>query len=606
MRLSPPRKTRSSVTAAVAVVIAGAAGLAATPASAAPADGAAAQALIQEDWSDGRIDLETRLLEEFRYVFAPDRADDRYAPDERTLLRCFTPTVIAFEQNREALSPAATAEIEEYLNPPPPLARASYISPAGLFSFSYLTTGGNAVPLTDTSPANGIPDRVERCAEYSDFSWAHEITTLGFMAPALPADGTYDMSFESMGAYGYTTLSGFSTRIVLHNTFLGFPNNDDPDGNALGAAKVTVAHEFKHASQFTNSGWSEGGWVELDATWAEDIVYPATNDYHNYTNTNGGSVLGQPWTSLDSGGTGSYEDCLWQHYLSGRFGDQVIVDFWDLRRSNPGVSYQATTRDLLPLYGSSWQDSYPGYIEWAWFTGSRSEPPFGFPDALDLKRMNLRLSAVDTFPWSRNDSVARLAGHPYRFNQGAATGRARIVFDGADTIDGWVVSVITEQPDGTFTIVRPELDANFACDYTVPASWSTLEYVGVIVTNTMRSGDVQSYSLNVTDEAPSTGVEPTRLDRLERLALLPSTPNPFRRDTRIRWSAPRATQGSVRIYDISGRLVRTLVDGALPAGAGEVAWDGLDNSGRAVPSGVYWTRIEIDRESVARKVTLLR
>ena len=49
-----------------------------------------------------------------------------------------------------------------------------------------------------------------------------------------------------------------STIIVLHNNFINFPSNTDPDGVVLGAAKVTAAHEFQHAIQYATSNWSEG------------------------------------------------------------------------------------------------------------------------------------------------------------------------------------------------------------------------------------------------------------------------------------------------------------------------------------------------------------
>ena len=67
----------------------------------------------------------------------------------------------------------------------------------------------------------------------------------------------------------------------MHSDFLSFPPNEDPEGTAIGAAKVTAAHEFKHAVQFATSAWSENGlWPELDATWVPNeswrLTYSAT------------------------------------------------------------------------------------------------------------------------------------------------------------------------------------------------------------------------------------------------------------------------------------------------------------------------------------------
>ncbi|UCF09939.1 MAG: hypothetical protein JSW65_07730, partial [Candidatus Bipolaricaulota bacterium] len=525
----------------------------------------------------------------------------------RTLLRCFTPTIREYYEARNDLSAEAVTEIEGYLAPKTSNLRATYDSPDGLFEFTYTTTGGDAVPATDVDPANGIPDRVERCAEYADYSWHVEIDTLGFCAPALPTDGTYDVSFASMGAYGYTTLSGYTTRIVLHNTFIGFPPNDDPDGNALGAAKVTMAHEFKHASQFTNSNWSEGDWVELDATWMEDIVFDGCNDYYNYINqTNGGSQLANPELPLDYGGGGSYEDCLWQHYLSETYGNAIVLDVWDLRAANSSVTMKNTYQTAQGLYGTEWDESYPKYMEWCWFTGSRAEPPFGFDEAGRYLRMVLRESPSETYPCRRSDQVDQLAAHARRFNPGAATGYARVIFNGDDAHENFTVSVICEEPDGTFSIVQPTLDGNQDCDYTVTQPWTDLLYVGVIVTNSRRSGGNQSYTLQVLDDPGGTGVSGSANANAELLTLLPNRPNPSAGPTAIRYSVPAPTRGSVRVYDVAGRLIRTLHEGTLPAGRGEIIWDTRNQAGELVPAGVYWSRVETERNSAARKLMLVR
>jgi hypothetical protein len=566
-------------------------------------------ALLASDRREGRIDEETYLLESFRLAFAPESGSARYRLPERGTIRCFTPMVIRYHESRASLRPSTVSEIERHLHPPAgPALRATHVSPAGLFEFTYSTSGPDAVPAEDVDPANGIPDFVERCAEYADQSWQTEITDLGFVAPALPGDGTYDMSFQALGAgfYGYTTISGGTTEIVLHNNFAGFGwpgGTDDPDGDPLGRAKATIAHEFKHASQFTTSNWSEGQWVELDAMWVEDIVFDQVNDYHNWLTNGSLSQLDSPQTRLDNGGEGSYEDCLWQTYLSTVHGTQIIVDFWELRDQSPGENVKSTYRDAMALYGTTWDESWPKFYEFCWFTGSRAEPPFGFPDASDLYRMEFVSPVVQSYPFSVNGDVDRLSAHPRRF--APAGDAARILFDGEDGHASFTVSVIAEEWSGAFTIVRPALDANNDLDYAVPAPWSDLQYVGVIVTNNKRTGDTVPYSLTVLDEPLVTHSLAASGAGIDRLALRTAQPNPFRGSTRIRYAVPRAGTGSVRILDVRGRVVRTLHEGPLPAGEGAVAWDGRDDSGRKAASGVYWSRIETANESVARKLTVL-
>lgn len=85
-----------------------------------------------------------------------------------------------------------------------------------------------------------------------------------------------------------------------------------------------------------------------------------------------------------------------------------------------------------------------------------------------------------------------------------------------------------------------------------------------------------------------------------------SYPNPFNPATRIAFDVAAAGPVSLRIYDVSGRLVRTLVDHQLPAGRHDAIWDGTDNSGSKVASGAYFCRMTAGNFSETRKMVLLR
>jgi flagellar hook assembly protein FlgD len=63
---------------------------------------------------------------------------------------------------------------------------------------------------------------------------------------------------------------------------------------------------------------------------------------------------------------------------------------------------------------------------------------------------------------------------------------------------------------------------------------------------------------------------------------------------------------SAAVYDIRGRLVRVLVDRPIGAGRHTVHWDGKDEHGDRVASGVYFVRLDVGSESEVRKLTILR
>jgi len=92
-----------------------------------------------------------------------------------------------------------------------------------------------------------------------------------------------------------------------------------------------------------------------------------------------------------------------------------------------------------------------------------------------------------------------------------------------------------------------------------------------------------------------------------QVGLIAAYPNPFNPVTKIKFSVAEPN-GRVRlhIFDIDGRLVRELVDGALPAGENEVTWDGRDGRGLQVASGVYVCRMDASEAIQTLKLVLLR
>jgi hypothetical protein len=91
-----------------------------------------------------------------------------------------------------------------------------------------------------------------------------------------------------------------------------------------------------------------------------------------------------------------------------------------------------------------------------------------------------------------------------------------------------------------------------------------------------------------------------------RLRLYQNHPNPFNPVTTVRFSLDRAGLTALRVFDVEGRLVRTLVSDVLPAGAHEVTWRGDDERDRPVASGVYYYRLESDCGTQSRSMVLMR
>ena len=83
-------------------------------------------------------------------------------------------------------------------------------------------------------------------------------------------------------------------------------------------------------------------------------------------------------------------------------------------------------------------------------------------------------------------------------------------------------------------------------------------------------------------------------------------PNPFNPSTTIRFGLSERMHVRLQIYDVSGRLVRTLVDGMRSEGEHFERWDGADSAGRTVASGVYFYRLDAGSFTETKKMVLLR
>lgn len=86
------------------------------------------------------------------------------------------------------------------------------------------------------------------------------------------------------------------------------------------------------------------------------------------------------------------------------------------------------------------------------------------------------------------------------------------------------------------------------------------------------------------------------------LTLHGTFPNPFSSETVISFSLPEAGDASLRVYDMTGRIIRTIADGEMAAASHSLIWDGRDDSGNTVAAGVYFCRLDAVGQSAVQKM----
>jgi aminopeptidase N len=169
--------------------------------------------------------------------------------------------------------------------------------------------------------------------------------------------------------------------------------------------------------------------------------------------------------------------------------------------------------------------------------------------------------------------------------------------------------------------IRVEQVQNLGGLFSMPLD-VVVETLGGTVTFVIdNSEEVQWYSFQVDDpvfsveldpdhwvlrEVNDQGASPVQEDLPGVAKLVGNVPNPFNPATEIRFTLPSDQAVRLAVYDVSGKLVKTLVDEVRPAGDNAFRWDGTDKSGRAVASGAYFARLTSQGVNQVRPMALIR
>jgi hypothetical protein len=95
-------------------------------------------------------------------------------------------------------------------------------------------------------------------------------------------------------------------------------------------------------------------------------------------------------------------------------------------------------------------------------------------------------------------------------------------------------------------------------------------------------------------------------DIIKAAHLFQNYPNPFNPETRIRFELPARGRAQLRIYSVKGQVIRTLIEKDMAAGPHSIRWDGRDDLGQSVASGVYFYSLSTPSVKESRKMILLR
>lgn len=125
--------------------------------------------------------------------------------------------------------------------------------------------------------------------------------------------------------------------------------------------------------------------------------------------------------------------------------------------------------------------------------------------------------------------------------------------------------------------------------------------VGTLIGPTGLSG-VNSIAIKGT----VTGISSGSANSASRFVLHPASPNPFNPSTTIRYEIPKTGQVQLTVFNMLGQVVRALVNEEKRAGTYSVEWDGRNDAGNVVGSGVYLYRLQAGSSARTMKMILMK
>jgi len=516
-------------------------------------------------------------------------------------VRCGTPIVLEAREKMNSFPQAIREEILELMVRP---TLNAYIDTAH-FRVHYSTSGTNIIYGW---PNTAYRDSVMVSCEYS---WNFYHVLHGWQIP--PSDGgagggngLIDCYVDNLGTgyYGVTYSESpgpnwpadYTAYFIIDNDYAGFGYAD-----RTLPMKVTVAHEYHHVVQMgytVANSW----WMENVATFMEDEVYDYINDNYAYLPC----FMAYPYKKQATfNGCFEYGAFLWPTFLKERWSHDLIRDIYLC--SATGNIYTCYDNELAPQ-GSSHLDALKQWITWNFYTYGRDDHNH-YVEASNYHVYMAFDRVFTTYPqYDQHPSAARLpeatAGSVIRFQRdvGSPDNLLSVTFDGPDCVSQ-VVVICKLASSTTFQEHYMSLDASGNGTVDIP-DWDTMEFAHMLTSMPRECGNgtfdyVFSVETTQSVDAPENPALYVRTVDLRQ-----NWPNPFGPETSIGYRLSQPVPVELGIYDASGRQVRSLIHAQQAAGEYSVRWDGRNDAGDLLPSGVYFYRLNAGGENQVRKMVL--
>ena len=518
-------------------------------------------------------------------------------PYLRVPLKGTTPLLFELRRVLDKIPPEEREILQTlYDRPPSSVLPLSVVSPSGHFRVHYTLDGRNAVQ----------PDYPDTVAAIFDHCWQVEVDTLKFRAP--PSDGgkdgpEYDVYVLDISDYGYTTAEeevpstprdDWVTYIVVDNDY----QNPRYHTKGLNGLRVTAAHEFFHAIHFGYRSFLDEDvfYYEASGVWMEDFVYDDVNDYYQYLP----SFFGRPEKPFNTyDGWHEYGLAIWNKMLVRLFGRDVMRQIWEQMIAGPRhVTPAIEAMDqVAQRHGDTFRRLLAEFQTWNYFTGKRADPEHYYKEGAAYPLLRPTRDVLLDSSYVARDSARALSGVFEHFEvQKSNAFRAALTFD---TPAAWMIGVAVWDPEGQHwhQTLRPgqEADLGFLNTYT--------DFL-IVPVNVSQNGAESRRRFQLEVSTRPSDYRPT-------FEVEDPTPNPFMpaRHGVLEWCyrlAEPVDRAFFYVLDEHGRVLVKQDLGAKGDGFHTCRWNGRNDRGEPVASGVYLLELVAGKQVGKAKVAVLR
>jgi len=511
-----------------------------------------------------------------------------------------------------------------------------YYVDEGIFRFHYTLTGTDAVSPVDAD-INGIPDYVDLIVTTFTNIGVIDFTNMEFVRP--PGDGWYtqidnggsdhyDVYIFNLetGYYGYVQAEDYAQnnspitrgdnefsedaeeeRAMV--TFMALRNNyNDFSGIESEIIEVTSAHEFFHAVQYGYDGWEAGWLLESTAVWMEEHHYDNINDCYQFLE----EFFEEPYLAINYDVNRGYGAYIYFSYLTdNRVSNDLIrrvfersreYNSYDVDYSIPtlmaalndyNLDFETVTHDFFIANGMLSNSDSAGIYQ---YSESRTFP-------MDLPTLEQTITASsDTTMYYYNQVLETYSALYYLVDTQDSTWNNLVIdllTQDSDNMRYYVTSIVEHKNDSTpntFDVLTAQTQTlDVSSVDTVIFVVSAFGYDTIYSDFSMRI--IKNSSVEMATDMESIPIT-------NQYLLKTPYPNPFNAQVTIQYTGPNNQSFDITIYDILGNKIRRFQSEQI--GKQSIVWNGKDQYGISVSSGMYIVNMSANAFSQSRRILLLK